>query len=408
MTAPRDRADRPSAPVTALIAIVGVSSLVLAVRVLRAGYGADNDTFLMLGTWDVLVDTGRYVPSRYQGYPVAEILVGASADVGGHWGSGGLALLFGVGCIAALDRLLRPRTVDLATRLLLLAVLAATPAFVIASSTSIDYVYGLFFFLFGWVMLERGSTRGLVLGVVSLVLASGARVTYLPAGLILIAATRRTSGARRVAAVAVCAVASVAWYLPAWRHHGNVSDLLAADRPTGQGVSGLVARAGGDGVGLLGLVGTAMLCALLVIAIKQRWSADAHPDADTAVAPWALGSLAAYFAVMWFAVPVEPAYLLPLLAVALVAVAPIRGGRTLLVVTVVMVMMHGWIVFEPYRIEYSNRYGVDSCDPTEAIDATLAIEVSAGDLLTYPDAVADAAACNDALREAFVTQWTSD
>lgn len=47
-----------------LVVLAGVISvLVLGVPILMAGYGADVDSFLMLGTWDLLLSDGRYVPS---------------------------------------------------------------------------------------------------------------------------------------------------------------------------------------------------------------------------------------------------------------------------------------------------------------------------------------------------------
>jgi hypothetical protein len=405
-TVPAHRADGFSTGLKVFVAVVFVSSVALAVRVIGAGFGADNDTFLMLATWDVLVDTGRYVPSRYQGYPVAEILVGAGAAVGGHWATGLLALGFGAGCVAALDQLLRPRASSRATRMVLLALLVATPAFVIASSTAIDYVFGLFFFLLGWVLLERRAGWCLVLAAASLVLAAGARVTYLPAALLLIAATRTATLRRRSVAVAACCVGAIAWYVPSWRHHEDIGRLLTADRPTGQGVRGLVARAGADGVDLLGLVGTAALCLVVLVALRQRRAGESPTAPDRTVTAWAIPAVAAYFLIMWLAVPVEPAYLLPLLAVVLVAVAPVRHATWLLVVAATAAMLHGWIVVEPYRVEYENRYGVDSCDPTEAVDIAPDVVVVAGELLDYPGAIADTASCNAELRRAFVEQWS--
>ena len=145
-----------AAPAPAAAGIAGGLVAVLAARIYVAGYGADNDTWLMLGTWDVLVDEHRYVPSRPPGYLLPELVIGATADVGGHWLSNLVSILLGTTTVVLLYGLLRRRTADPATALLLVAVLAVTPAFVIASTTSIDYVYGLCAFVAGWTLLESG------------------------------------------------------------------------------------------------------------------------------------------------------------------------------------------------------------------------------------------------------------
>jgi hypothetical protein len=93
----------------ATISLAAVSTLVLGARILASGYGADNDTWLMLGTWDAITTQGRYVPSRFQGYPLAEIVIGAAADLGGHWLSGAASVVLGVASASLLYDLLRRR-----------------------------------------------------------------------------------------------------------------------------------------------------------------------------------------------------------------------------------------------------------------------------------------------------------
>ena len=55
---------------------------------------------------------------------------------------------------------MRRRTGEATSAALLVAVLGLTPAFVIAATTSMDYVYGLALFLAGWAVLERRRPAG--------------------------------------------------------------------------------------------------------------------------------------------------------------------------------------------------------------------------------------------------------
>ena len=156
---------------------------VLAALVYAAGYGADNDTWLMLGTWDVLVDEQRYVPSRPPGYLLPEVVIGATADIGGHWLSNLVSVLLAAATLAAL-RLVRRRTGETTSAALLVAVLGLTPAFVLAATTSMDYAMACS------VRRRVGGARGrrarpwcggLLLG-----LAAVSRLAYAPLGLVVV------------------------------------------------------------------------------------------------------------------------------------------------------------------------------------------------------------------------------
>ena len=233
-------------PLLVVAGAVGALLAVLAARIYASGYGADNDTWLMLGTWDVLVDEHRYVPSRPPGYLLPRSSIGAAADVGGHW--------LVERCVARPRRARarrapparaaphrrgrdRPRCSSRCS--------AVTPAFVLAATTSMDYVVGLAAFLAGWALLERRPARpragGLVLG-----LAAASRLAYAPLGLVVVllgpgrARPPRDRGRRRRPALAVVTIAR----RPSRRYRftGDLS-FLTAERPTGQGVVG-VRRAG--------------------------------------------------------------------------------------------------------------------------------------------------------------------
>ena len=64
--------------VTAAFAACG--SLLLAIT---SNYGGHHDIYLMMGSFLSVLQNGDYIPSRFTGYPVAEIGIGASAWAGG-------------------------------------------------------------------------------------------------------------------------------------------------------------------------------------------------------------------------------------------------------------------------------------------------------------------------------------
>jgi hypothetical protein len=381
------------------LAILGagaVSTIILGARILRAGYGADNDTWLMLGTWDHLVRTGDYVPSRPPGFPLAEVAIGSLSDLGGHWLAGAASVLLGATSLVLLYTLVRPRVRSTELALLLVAVMGVAPDFIVAATTSMDYIYGLAFFLAGWALLERRGppwAAGLVLG-----LAVASRLTYLPAAvlLVLLDPWRPFSiRARAKGVVALVAVSLVA-YLPSIAHYRGRS-MFDIRRPTGQGLTGLAGRAVFKGADLLGLVATVIVVIILVGVIARR---DRIEHRSSSGPGWLLAILAIQLAV-WLWAPVDTSYLLPALAVGLVWLSEarfVRDARPLLSIAVVAVVVFGWVTFRIVDYEYANRYGNDSCGATEAVGASLRIGVNRGPALQYPSDVKARAACNREVR----------
>lgn len=391
----------PSAPTVGgtllVIAACVSSSVLLGWRVLRSGYGADNDTWLILGTWDVIVEQGRYVPSRFQGYPLPELLIGASSDLGGHWLAGGLSAVFGLAAAVLVHQLAAQRGATRQDALLVTAILVVTPSFVLASTTSIDYVYGLTFFLGGWLATERRASPT-VAGLL-LALAAASRITYLPIGLLLLALhpawRTRDRAARRDGILVMIAVTALA-YVPSAVFHGMNLPGAWADRPTGQGLFGLVGRAVFKGADLLGVVGTGLVVAVVVAAVISR-----RGRGQPAFERWMSLSLVVQVAA-WFWLPVEPSYLLPAWVMILVALAPSLATlhmRRLAVALLLVVSAAGWVSIRVLDYQYESEYGVDSCDPTLSTGASPTLDIDRGQLLAHPDEVRDLRACNEAQRE---------
>jgi hypothetical protein len=390
-------AGRPRAVLAAVASTAVLVVGVLAARIYADGYGADNDTWLMLGTWDALVDQHRYVPSRAPGYVVAEVAIGALGDVGGHWLSNAASLLLGAAALVCLHGLVRRRTATPASALLLVAIVGLTPAFVIAATTSIDYVYGLAFFLAGWWALERSlptAVGGALLGV-----AGAARLSYAPLGLLvlLLGPGRDRTGPQRALAVGVVAVITVLAYVPPFRYDDGL-DFLSADRPTGQGVVGIAGRALLKGGDVLGLLGTAAGLAVLVLAVRARRRAAGDG--------WVLAVVAVQL-VVWVWLPAEPSYLLPALAALVVWIAGCRLDRALawaLVAVAAALVAYAVVDVRLVDIDHANRYGYDTCDPTEATGARWRPHVEAGPLLDYPAMSEQLRACNEQQRAGMPTR----
>ena len=239
-------------------------------RIVTTGFGADNDTYLMLGTWDRLIHHGTYSPSRFQGSPLAELSIGALSEVG--WP------------LAVRGDVDRPRG---AGRVVALRSGAATARQPVRRSTARRDP-----------RVDAGLPRGrldeprlhLRLGVVP------RRMERPGAGPRSAARGRSSSrwrhwvdsptsrsvwwccspGRRREHdgsehAAPRCTPSSSPWgTLPAYLGAGRSFNIFTADRPTGQGLVGLIGRAVVKPTLLFGLVGMALLAVVIVVALVRR------------------------------------------------------------------------------------------------------------------------------------------
>ena len=349
MTAPPS----PSSPrrlTLGLLAMVVLAECVLVARIVSTGFGADNDTYLMLGTWDRLLHHGTYIPSRFQGSPLAELSIGALSEAGGHWLSAAMSIALAVLAVWSLFDLTQRRLGDRADAALLAAILAFTPLFLVAASTSHDYIYGLALFLAGWNAQERGIDQR----VVALVLAAATlgRFSYVPLGLVVLLAGPPSRGRRdRTPSAAIYALVIALGYLPAVLSAGSLR-IFTADRPTGQGIVGLVGRAVVKPTLLFGVVGTALLAVVIVVALLRGRAAGSGTLGER----WLVVMIAISVAT-WLWIPVEPSYLLPTLAIVLVWLARVevvRAVRALLIVWLVSLVSLAWIEPHLFRFTYAS------------------------------------------------------
>ncbi|MBF0160782.1 MAG: hypothetical protein HQL88_00705, partial [Magnetococcales bacterium] len=117
------------------------------------GYGNDNDTYGMLRSGHALFFEGIYRYSRAPGYLIPEMVVGGAALLGGYFLANLISAVLGTASLFFFWRLLRAGF-DEWTALLITAIVGLTPHYAIAASSSIDYIYSIFFILFGVTALR--------------------------------------------------------------------------------------------------------------------------------------------------------------------------------------------------------------------------------------------------------------
>ncbi|MBL0339480.1 MAG: hypothetical protein IPP71_00275 [Bacteroidetes bacterium] len=118
------------------------------------GYGNDYDTYAMIKSGRDTFLNGHYHYSRGPGNFIPEMVIGGASLLGGFIVTNIISALLGTATLYLLWK--RIKTVLSPTNsILVILIIGLNPWYVIASSSSMDYVYSLFFAMAGIGMMEK-------------------------------------------------------------------------------------------------------------------------------------------------------------------------------------------------------------------------------------------------------------
>ena len=308
-----------------LVLFLAVAAVVFCRRLpfVTAGYGADNDAWGVFNAGRHFALTGHYQPSRPPGYPIPEV---AASLI---WRHGWVA----TNCIAALLSGLAVAffvlyLMELGCRQWLFggAALAFAPVVYINSTCTMDYIYGLSFAMGSLYFISRRQpiVAGVLLGA-----AIGSRITYaamiVPMGVMWFTGgpeNRRRDAAELISYVLAVAVVAAAAFAPAFRSCGAGFFTFVEGRAGLSKIAWLFTE------GVWGLVGLlAILAAVFAPRSWEKSDARAIPDGVPAshLAGWIIGII--IYAALFFRLPVESGYLIPIVPFVILLLGRTRGAR---------------------------------------------------------------------------------
>ncbi len=135
------------------IIIVLLSLFLIYIFVGFFGYGTDWDSFYLLRSGRNMLQTGIYHYSRVPGYFVSEIIMGSASFIGNYILTNLISSILATTSLYLFWRLLKNNFSDF-NALLTIIIVGLNPYFIIAASSTIDYVYSLFFGLMGITLLN--------------------------------------------------------------------------------------------------------------------------------------------------------------------------------------------------------------------------------------------------------------
>lgn len=252
---------------------MGVLGGVTALPLVLAGPGNDLDVANVFRSGRSIVRHLSYVPSRPPGAPVHEAVVGVLDLAWGPLLTNLATVAAAVGLVVALDRLLAGEGLPLGRRWAI-AVLVANPWFIIAATSTADYVFALLFVVLAAVAVR--DRRWLLAGLWA-ALAMGSRVGSITLLAAIALAELADPGARRAAlrglgrAALVAIPVTAALFVPSVLAAGGLS-FAQNDFSTSSPLVQLGRTAAKDLL-VLGLPGTLLALATLpaLVGALRRW-----------------------------------------------------------------------------------------------------------------------------------------
>jgi hypothetical protein len=249
----------------------GVAVLVLLVPLLFLGPGNDLDVANVFRSGRSIVLHHHYRPSRAPGAPVHETAVGVLDWLGGPRLTNLGSLVMAAVCAVALFTLLRREGVR-NRGLLAIAVVVLNPWFIIAATSTVEYLWALAFVLLAANALRRD--RAVLAGALG-ALSMGCRVgsgLLIVAMLLAEAFEGRAARRRIVVTAAVATAGTVLMFVPSYLAAGSSLQFAQNDFTTSTPLV-QVGRTLSKDLLLLGPIGLLVLLATVpaLVATLRRW-----------------------------------------------------------------------------------------------------------------------------------------
>jgi hypothetical protein len=301
-----------------------------------AGPGSDPDSIRELRSGLTLLLQHRYLMSRPPGYFPYEVLCGILCRLGGVVASNFASMLMS---LALLDCFLRVcERFEVSHRYLLAATMAIHPVYWAASTSSIDFIWalGCFFLGFRFLIDKRYLGAAALLG-----LAVGIRLSsVLLAGPLLVwELIERPRDARLWAAGALACAIGAMLYLPQFVAAGGSLRFLTYYRGTWT-ARDCLGRFIYKNVAFWGLPATVFLIAVSPLIVRALLRPDRRFSRISILAILIIFAFEALF----LKLPVQRAYLLPMLPFVLILIGvALRDQRGLLLATAALVFSYNFV-----------------------------------------------------------------
>jgi hypothetical protein len=376
-------------------AVIAASIIASVFFSITLNYGGDVDTYGILRSFLNVLHNGHYAPSRFTGYPVAEVSIGYLAWIGGSSLSNLVTYI-----LYLLSVLIFPfcfvSRIKLNRYLGFVALGLSSPLLVFDNIQSMDYSWALFFWVCGCFCIYRLGSQ--LFAVIPFALSIGCRPSFaifVAASALLLATTGQDSDARsdhkspirRGLSLAFASIfAGSIFYIPIWFNSRFGLTWLTAGVGEMGGFVGHLARLTYKTSLAIGLIQLVVLFAfgfwLLFFKRLKFMESLLLPSssAQTIVVICILNLL------MFFKVPHELSYLQPLLLCLYMTLVSSSVTALMPLVSVLVALnIFGWIV-EPRLLKVNQRSVEGICPGGVAESVSLGFHFEKGRVESFLEA----------------------
>jgi len=342
------------------------------------GYGSDEDTLPMIGTFETILTTGRYMSSRFTGYPVSEIIIGFFSI---YLGSFYINLIIFFSFFFSLFILFFSfeKEIKLNEKFFLFLVLSfSNPVLYFDNLEPIDYSLALLFFSIGVYFYKL---KNLQISVLFFAICIGARINFAVFIITFIFLenfkVERNIFVEKFITIFNTIFFGCLFYTPIWFINKFGFDWLTAARPVDQGIIGLTARYFYKLWHAFGNYSVLLLIPILYILFKKKIFLNIRTLPLTGII------IANLF--LFFYIPAELSYLQP--GIIILYIILIQNLSQKLIYGLIILNFLSWFIkFDVINIYY--KYNLeDNCKniTREAVDIEFHLKFEKGSLQNFLD-----------------------
>ncbi len=335
---------------------------------LIGGYGSDEDTLPMIGTFTNLMN-GNFMTSRFTGYPVAEFIIGF---VSYNFGSASINII--IFCSLILGVTIFFITIERNYKKqigLFLLLILSSPILFFDNLEPVDYSLGFLFLSLGYFFLEK---KKLELAIIFFGICIGTRINLAPFVIIIIffnSGKYDKTWYRKYLIILSSLFVGSMFYFPVWINSELSFDWLRAGRPIG----GFLEYSARFFYKLLVSIGIFQFILLAYLIIKKNYKKDLLKKYKF------IFYLIFANLLIFFYIPAELSYLQPLLIFFYFII--LKNFKEKIIYLIILINFCSWIFkFDIIKIIYKNK---DICAPIVAIDVQIDPKFTQGYFKNYID-----------------------
>ena len=326
------------------IIIVLLSLFLIYIFVGFFGYGTDWDSFYLLRSGRNMLQTGIYHYSRVPGYFVPEIIMGSASFIGNYIITNLISSILATTSLYLFWRLLKNNFSDF-NALLTIIIVGLNPYFIIAASSTIDYVYSLFFGLMGITLLN--SRRPFFAAVLFALAVSSRLSSVMIIGIIylyFLYIRQKEKNVKEISRILMSGILlgclAILLYVPSFIAASFTFKFLKYTYIDNMSFLGYLSRFVYKNIYLMGLLPTAFLVGFTTWKlIKNKINTVFNPQVITGLA------IVIVSEILFFKIPCEISYLLPLLFIIIPLFISLLQPRKIILYTITLLTIsYGFVV----------------------------------------------------------------